>query len=103
VEELAEGRAHPPELELAQNAPNPLRERTSISFALPRHGPVDLAVYDITGQGIRTLLKGERQAGFGTVQWDGKNEKGLPVPPGVYLYRLKAGTEVRTKKMVLTR
>jgi hypothetical protein len=103
VEELAEGRALPPELELAQNAPNPLRERTSISFALSRHGPVDLAVYDITGQEIRTLLKGERQAGFGTVQWDGKNEKGLPVPPGVYMYRLKAGTEVRTKKMVLTR
>jgi hypothetical protein len=103
VEELAEGRAHPPDLELDQNAPNPLREKTSISFALSQHGPVDLAVYDITGQEIRTLLKGERPAGFGTVQWDGKNEKGLPVPPGVYLYRLKAGTEVRTKKMILTR
>jgi len=103
VEDLAGGKPLPPELELAQNAPNPVRGGTFIAFALSKPSPVDLKVYDIAGREVRTLLGEDSQAGFGSIHWDGKDGNGSPVPSGVYLYRLKAGCEVRTRTLIVTR
>lgn len=103
VEALAEGNPLPPELKLAQNIPNPVRGFTTIPFVLSKPGPVDLKVYDITGRVVKTLIQGAHLAGFGTACWDGKDQKGLPVLAGVYLYRLKVGEEVRTRKLIVMR
>ena len=54
------------------------------------------------GQKVRTLVKDKDQAiGLHQIQWDGKDDKGLKVSSGVYIYRLKAGTFNESKKMLL--
>ena len=57
--------------------------------------------YNITGQRITTLVSGRLEAGSHTVVWNGRDETGKTVSSGVYLYRVKAGEFVETKKMVL--
>lgn len=101
VEQEPGGKPLPPALELAQSTPNPVRGSTTISFALSEPGLVDLSVYDISGRKVRTLLSGKRKAGFGSVRWDVHDQSGTLVPPGVYLYRLKVGSSVRTKKLIV--
>lgn len=79
VLEQAGGPPLPSELELSQNTPNPVKGGTNIAFALSRPGPVDLTVYDIMGREVRTLLREERKAGYGTATWDGRNQRGYLV------------------------
>jgi len=88
---------------LDQNAPNPFNPKTEISFSLRKAGPVSLKIYDVRGQLVRTLLQGEQPAGAQRVIWDGTAADGQPVASGVYFYRLNAGKESQTKKMVLIR
>jgi hypothetical protein len=86
---------------LAQNVPNPFNPTTAITFSLAQAGPVELAIYDVTGRLVRTLVKGNRPAAQHTVSWDGKDERGSQVSSGVYFYRLRAGRFTATRKMVL--
>jgi len=87
--------SHP---ELLQNYPNPFNPTTAISFTLPQSMRVTLKVYNALGQEIATLVDGIRQAGPSVIEW---NAQGLA--SGVYLYRLTAGSTVRTRTMVLLR
>lgn len=87
--------------ELAQNYPNPFNPSTTISFALPQNGQVKLAVYDLTGQLVKTLVNGDMPAGSHRVVWNGKNERGNQVASGVYLYKLQANGFVAHKKLIL--
>jgi hypothetical protein len=73
---------------LAPPAPNPFAARTRIDFSLERPGPVRLAVFDVSGRLVRTLLSGERAAGASGVDWDGRTAAGQVVAPGVYFVRL---------------
>ncbi len=88
---------------LGQNYPNPFNPSTSIRFGIPTSGNVSLVIYNLVGQPIRTLTSGYRQAGFHTVQWDGKDDGGKMVASGVYLYRLVTDQYIASKKMVLAR
>jgi hypothetical protein len=78
--------------------PNPTRGGTTISFHVPQAGDVALKVYNLEGGVVRTLLQGSVPAGPGSVQWDGRDNRGFDVPAGVYFYRLSgAGFEVNRK------
>ena len=91
----------PTAFSLAQNYPNPFNSSTVIRFALPRSGPVELALYNLVGQKVVTLVDGMRAAGSYTVHWDGRDDAGNALASGVYLYRLQAGGQVETRKLVL--
>lgn len=90
-------------LTLQQNHPNPFNPSTEIRFYLPESGRVSLAVYDVHGSLVRTLEDGVREGGFHAVSWDGRNGRGEAAASGVYLYRLRAGKETLSRKMVLAR
>ncbi len=88
---------------LAQNFPNPVRDVTSISYTVPRTSPVSLRLYDVTGRLVRSLVEGKGEAGNHTVRWDGRDDEGSAVAPGVYFYRMVAGDFASTRKMVVLR
>ena len=74
---------------------------TTIEFSLPKRGHVSIAVYNIVGQRVTTLIEEEMSAGAHTVGWDGHDASGRAVATGVYLYRFQAGEQIQTKKMLL--
>ncbi|MCK4414543.1 MAG: T9SS type A sorting domain-containing protein [Candidatus Eisenbacteria sp.] len=86
---------------LCQNYPNPISPSTSIVFALPQQERVDLAVYDLTGRRIKTLVRGARDAGVHAIEWDGRDEWGATAASGVYFYKLRVGETVQTRKLVI--
>ena len=86
---------------LAQNFPNPFNPSTTITFILPRPGPVALEIYDASGRRIRALASGYMVAGAHSVAWDGRDNAGRLVASGVYFCRLRAGDLRATKKMIL--
>jgi flagellar hook assembly protein FlgD len=87
---------------LDQNFPNPFNPLTTISYELARAVPVKLCVYDVAGRLVRGLRDGGvEQAGRHCVEWDGRDDRGLRVASGVYIYRLEAGDLVTTRRMVL--
>jgi hypothetical protein len=88
---------------LAQNIPNPFQGVTEIGYGLPIACDVRLAVYNVMGQKVRTLVREHLTAGFRSVQWDGKNDRGEEVPGGVYYYKLEAGEYTEFKRMILLR
>ena len=91
----------PPSFTLAQNFPNPFNSGTLIHFGLPEKAEVELAVYNLLGQKVATLVSGVREAGQYTVQWNGHDERGHILTSGVYLYRLRGGEQVETRKLLL--
>ncbi len=96
----AEGAGRPSAFRLGAAYPNPFNPRTMIPFELPVSGDVDLAVYDLLGRRVRTLVKGTWSAGRHQVAWDGRTETGRSVSSGVYLYRLETGGQDLVRKMI---
>ena len=94
---------NPPAPLSARNYPNPFNPSTTIAFALPEAGHVDLRIYDIAGRLVRILLSERRDAGRHEVAWDGTDDKGSIVASGVYFYSLAGNDQIRTRKMVLLR
>ncbi|MBN1885845.1 MAG: T9SS type A sorting domain-containing protein [Candidatus Krumholzibacteriota bacterium] len=90
-------------LALGQNAPNPFNPATTIFYSLPDRMPVALDVYDAAGRLVVRLVDGVEPAGKRSVVWTGMNAAGIPVPSGVYFYRLSAGKNRISRKMVLMR
>ena len=88
-------------MSLTQNYPNPFNSSTTIQFDLARSGEVELAVYNLAGQKVLTLAHGQRKAGAHTLHWDGRSDEGRDLASGVYVYRLQAGDQVDTRKLVL--
>jgi hypothetical protein len=86
---------------LAQNYPNPFNPITQIKYSILKAGLVELVVYDVLGREVRRLINTKLQAGNHIAVWDGKNHFGEHVGTGMYFYRLKAGTFLKTRKMIL--
>lgn len=110
VDEDDETNAIPHSLQLFANYPNPFGKKitggavtmeTAISFAIPQSNHVHLAVYDILGRKIRTLVDDTMQAGEWTIKWDSRDQAGQSVAGGVYFYRITSGVQTITKKMLL--
>ena len=91
----------PEEFALAQNFPNPFNASTTIAFQLGLPSRVELAVYSISSQRVRTLFSGSLPPGYHRLQWDGRNERGESVASGAYLYQLSAGDFVATRQLML--
>jgi len=83
---------------LEQNYPNPFNPTTSISFTIPQSHYVELKLYDVIGNEIKTLFKGHVLAGRTTIDLTAAD-----LQSGVYFYRIQAGDFVETKKMALLR
>ncbi len=80
---------------LSQNFPNPFNPKTQIAFELQRSSSVDLAVFDVEGRRLATLVSGRLDAGSYQETWDGRTDRGLAAASGQYWYRLKtAGGEI---------
>ena len=88
---------------LFPNYPNPFNQSTTIRFTLFTPVWVTLEVFNLLGQSVRTLIDRKLAAGSHAVEWDGCSKTGLPVPSGVYFYRLKAGRFVQIRRMILIR
>jgi len=87
--------------ELFENFPNPFNPTTTIRYSLSKSHNVSLVVYNTLGQKIRTLVDEPQSPGIHAVQWDGTNDNGERVSSGLYFYRLKAGSLLSTKRMML--
>jgi hypothetical protein len=86
---------------LGQNYPNPFNPETSIPFTLESAGRATLAIYDVNGALVATLLDEHRGAGEHVARWDGRDARGRASSSGVYFARLEAGGTIETRKMVL--
>ncbi len=100
---LNDAPAEPGEYALHPNFPNPFNSECQIAYQLPGPGDVSLVVFNLLGQRIRVLVKGERQAGYYQVTWDGRDDAGREVSSGVYCSRLEVdgGKFSAVRKMVL--
>ena len=83
--------------------PNPFRGRTTIRYALVTAGPAELTLYDVSGRLVRTLVRSDVPAGEQQVAWDGQDDAGRLLAPGLYFYRLRAGNVVQSRRIVLLR
>lgn len=101
--ELASSETHPASYALDRNVPNPFNGATNIAYHLAERGPVTLAVYTVTGQRVRTLVDGDREAGRHHVRWNGLSDAGRPVASGVYVYHVRAGGFSAARIMTLMR
>lgn len=91
----------PSAFNLQQNYPNPFNPSTMIKYQLAMNSDVDLSIYTVTGQLVRTLVRGQKAKGDHSVVWDAMDEAGKRVPSGVYVYRLKAGEFEFSRKLVV--
>jgi len=91
----------PEQFALHYNYPNPFNPTTTISYDLPEQAQVTLSVYDLLGKKIKTLVNQSQDAGNNIAVWDGTDNLGRQVSAGVYLYRIKAGEFIQTRKMLL--
>jgi hypothetical protein len=87
---------------LIQAAPNPFRSDVTLRFALPEPGAARIEIFDVAGRRVRDLIRNGR-AGEQQVDWDGRDEAGGSVAAGVYLVRLRAGTEDLSAKVLRVR
>ena len=86
---------------MSQAYPNPFNPITTIRYDLPEQSLVTLTIYDMLGNEIAQLVKSTQEPGIKSVQWNGTDRVGNPVGAGVYLYRIVAGQNIQTRKMVL--
>ena len=91
----------PTEFELSQNYPNPFNPGTEIKYTLQKPAQVNLQIYNLLGQKVKTLVNEYQPFGSHHIVWDGKNEQGKKVSSGVYFYRLEVNEISETKRMVL--
>jgi hypothetical protein len=91
----------PGEFKLMQNFPNPFNPSTTILYDLPQRVHVQISVYNLLGQKINTLVDSWQAPGHHEVVWTGQAQNGEKVSSGVYLYHIKAGYFISTRKMII--
>jgi peptidase M1-like protein/flagellar hook capping protein FlgD len=91
----------PKEFSLTQNFPNPFNPTTTINFDLSKSGDVSLVIYNLLGQEVKTLVRKNMESGSYSVIWNGKGDNEIPVASGIYIYEFRAGSFIKTQKMIL--
>jgi len=91
----------PKEFALHQNFPNPFNPETTIKYELAASGQVELRIYNMVGQVVRTLISERQAAGRYSIRWDGKDGRGISVSSGIYFYSLNADKFHTVKKLML--
>lgn len=96
--------APPRPFQLLPSRPNPSRGKSEIRFLLPSACTVDVALFDLVGRKVRSLVAGELSApGEHAIRWDGRDGSGAPVRNGVYLVQVRAGRDVGVRKLIILR
>ncbi len=104
TQQLAEINLIPATYELSQNFPNPFNPVTTIRYGLPQPERVSLKIYNLLGEEVAALVDDEQKAaGYHLTIWDGRGKNGNVVASGVYVYRMRAGSFVMTKKLALVK
>ena len=93
----------PNQFQLYQNFPNPFNPSTTIKFNLPSESPINLKIFDIKGELIKTITAEVKTTGESEISWDGTNDKGIKQPSGVYVYQLITTSNTEARKMILLR
>ena len=88
-------------LALLQNYPNPFNVDTAIPFSLHQRGMAEIHIYNLAGQKVAELETGLRESGRHIIQWDGRDKQGRQVASGIYLFHLRHGENMLTRKMLL--
>jgi hypothetical protein len=87
--------------------PNPARGVCNINYQIPSNSRVELAIYNVLGQKVKTLVSGNKSAGNYSIKWAGDDSRGQKVANGIYIYRLQMNSgmenKTATKKLVLLR
>ena len=91
----------PRNFSLGQNYPNPFNPITTISYSVPNFETVQIKIYNIRGQIIKSLIHSMHQPGNYEIIWDSTNDNGILVPAGIYLYALETESFRAVKKLVL--
>lgn len=91
----------PNSFQLQNNYPNPFNPTTTIGYHLPIATRVKLEIYNVLGQRVGLVVDEVQEAGQYTVEWDGRDDSGVPVSSGVYFYRLTTDDFVDSKKMMM--
>lgn len=87
---------------MSQPFPNPFRGSTSLRLALAREGQAKVAIYDLVGRRVRTLVTGLQPAGERMLVWDGRDDGGREVPAGLYLVRFTGDGVEQSRRIILT-
>jgi hypothetical protein len=90
-----------PGIHLESSAPNPFANTTTFSYALDQAGIANVGIFDLNGRRLITLFDGPQTAGPHTATWDGHDEDGRQMPPGLYFYRLRVGGSHLGKRIAL--
>jgi hypothetical protein len=98
---VADNGVSAPAFTLGRNYPNPFNPSTSIAYEITEPGHVQLNIYNIKGELIRTLVDAPQTAQSYTVTWDGTDNVGNPISSGVYFYQMQSGKNTSTRKMLL--
>ena len=91
----------PTKFSLHDNFPNPFNPSTTIRFDLPIATKINLTIYNMLGQKVKTLKNSQLSAGYHLVNWNATNDQGFPVSAGMYFYQIRTNEFVKTKKMLL--
>ncbi|APF16884.1 hypothetical protein Calab_0829 [Caldithrix abyssi DSM 13497] len=86
-----------------KNYPNPFNPSTTIEYQLPRNGKVEIRIYNLVGQLVKTLVSENQGAGKHRVKWNGRDKQGNKVASGLYIYQVTFGNERISKKMILVK
>jgi hypothetical protein len=100
VEPMAAGKAVAPASGLAPGGPNPFNSSTQIAYRLSSPGPVQLVIYNVLGQPVRTLVDELQGAGSYRVRWDARDQQGVSLSSGVYITRLSYPGGVETQRLL---
>ncbi len=87
--------------ELKGNYPNPFNPETTISYSVKENLPVNIEIYNLKGQKVKSLVKETKAAGNYKVAWNGTDDNNRPVSSGVYFFKMNAGKYSSTKKMIM--
>lgn len=98
---VAEETGAPSRFALEQNYPNPFNASTHIEFSLAEPSHIYLALFDVAGQKVRTLIDAPRPAGSHTAVWNGRSAEGFALASGVYFYRLQTDRSTLVRRLIL--
>jgi len=102
VNEDAENRL-PEDFALYQNYPNPFNASTIIRFDLPKATDVNITIFNVLGQRVQVLTDRKYPIGQHQLRWSGHGKSGLTVASGIYIYRIRVGDFIQSRKMLLLR
>ena len=88
-------------IELMDNYPNPFNPVTNIAYSIKETGNIIIEVYNLRGQLVKTLVNEVKETGNYNIIWNSTDNSNKPVSSGVYLYKMKSGNYISTRKMIL--